>query len=91
MLEFWPEYNSGPLWNDGGESVNLASLGLTDDLVERLRKWNAAYDDSKLPFENDDAAWLHEGQRLLVEVRGALDGAYEIVVTEPWWHEEPSA
>jgi hypothetical protein len=91
VLEFWPEYNSGPLWSPDGADVDLESLGLPTDLVERLRHWNARYDDSKLPFERDDVGWLNEGTALLGEVRMALGSAYEVVVTEPWWGEEPSA
>ncbi len=28
VLEFWPEYDSGPFWTERGESVDLASVGL---------------------------------------------------------------
>ena len=62
---------------------------LPSDLVERLRRCNDRYDDAKLPFENNDIEWLHEGQVLLTEVRAALGRDYEVVVTEPWWGEEP--
>jgi hypothetical protein len=59
-------------------------------LVERLRSWNSRYDDSKLPLKGDDTQWLAEGESLLGEVRRALDGVFEIIVTEPWWGEEIS-
>jgi hypothetical protein len=91
LLEFWPEYNSGPLWRSDGTSVDLASLALPADLKARLQSWNAAYDDSRLPFDHDDEGWLEEGERLLAETREALCDAYTIVVTEPWWGEDPSA
>jgi hypothetical protein len=72
VLEFWPEYNSGPLWSDDGKSVDLASLGLPAELAARLAAWNARYDDSKVPLEENDRGWLNEGARLLAEVRGEL-------------------
>lgn len=90
VLEFFPEYNSGPLWSSTGASIELAALALPEDLVRRLGDWNASYDDSKLPFERNDSAWLEGGRRLLAEVRQALGPDYEVVVTEPWWREDPS-
>lgn len=90
VLEFWPEYNSGPLWTNGA-SVDLAGIGLPGELRDRVVAWNALYDDSKLPFERNDEAWIREGQALLCEIREALGAAYEVVDTEPWWHETPQA
>jgi hypothetical protein len=91
IVEFWPEYNGGPLWSDDGKSVDLAALPLSHDLRSRLMAWNARYDDSKLPFETNDAAWLAEGKALLAETRHAVNDSITVVVTEPWWDEEPSA
>ena len=91
VLEFWPEYSSGPLWSEHGQTVELTSVGLSPDLIGRLTSWNARYDDAKLPFEENDHDWLDEGAGLLAEVRTALGDDYEVVVTEPWWGEEPSA
>ncbi|HSB88040.1 MAG TPA: hypothetical protein VLD86_17130, partial [Ilumatobacteraceae bacterium] len=91
QLEFWPEYNAGPLWNSNGESVVLDSLALPDSLRHRLVGWNGRYDDSLLPFEDNDLPWLIEGRSLLAETRTALAGEYEVVVTEPWWGEQPHA
>jgi hypothetical protein len=90
-LEFWPEYNSGPLWTGDGRSVDLDALPLPRDLRERLRRWNSRYDDSKLPYDENDVEWLYEGERLLAETRSALGSSYTVVVTEPWWGEEPGA
>ena len=89
-FEFWPEYNSGPLWTSAGKSVDLASLPLPHELVERLSKWNARYSDSKLPFESHDEVWIREGTSLLQEVRSALGEGFSVMVTEPWWSETPS-
>ena len=89
-MEFWPEYNSGPLCSSTGAAIDLAALALPEALVQRLREWNASYDDSKLPFEQNDTAWLANGQGLLAETRKALGPDYEVIVTEPWWGEESS-
>lgn len=89
VLEFWPEYDGGPIWSPDGRSADLDLLPLSNDLRERLRAWNARYDDANLPFEQNAVDWLAEGRSLLGEVRAALGEAYEVVVTEPWWREEP--
>ncbi|MEQ1872169.1 MAG: hypothetical protein ABL953_00450 [Ilumatobacteraceae bacterium] len=86
-LEFWPEYNSGPLWSLDGQSIALESLPLPHLLRERLIEWNSRYDDSLLPFEDNDVPWLAEGRALLTETRIALAGDYRVTVTEPWWDE----
>jgi hypothetical protein len=90
VLEFWPDYEAGPLWTDEGKPVDLAALSIDHGLVERTTAWNAAYSEDKVPIEGSgDEAWLNEGKRLLGEVRSALDDQYQVVVTEPWWGEEP--
>ena len=87
----WPEYYGGPLWSEDGKTVEPTSLGLAPDLSGRLAAWNARYDDSKLPFEQNDREWLDEGARLLTEVRAALGSDYELAVNEEWWGEQPNA
>jgi hypothetical protein len=90
-LEFWPEYRGGPLWNDQGQSVDLANLPVSDDLRERVADWVSGYADEKLPMESTgDAEWLAVGTALLAELRLALQPDYDVVVTEPWWGEEPA-
>lgn len=60
-LEWWPEYDGGPLW-DEAETVPLDDLGLAPDLVERLAAWNSSYTDDRLPIGGPgDVAWLAEG------------------------------
>lgn len=49
-IEFWPDYGQGPLWSPDGETVDPASLGLPDDLVQQLSLWNGSYDDES-PIE----------------------------------------
>ncbi|MFP5487625.1 MAG: hypothetical protein ACLGHQ_04895 [Acidimicrobiia bacterium] len=90
-LEFWPEYNGGPLWSEDGATVEPTSIGLSGEMAGRLLAWNAGYDDDRLPFAKDDREWLNEGARLLAEVRSALGADYEVVVTEEWWGEGANA
>jgi len=87
ILEFWPDYNAGPLWSSDGTSVDLTSLNLPRDLIQRLQSWNARYADDKLPFASNDIEWLRDGEALLDEVRAALSTTHTVVVTEPWWEE----
>lgn len=84
-LEFWPEYDSGPLWAADGEPVPLDELPLPDDLRSRLMAWNDEFEDAKLPFDQHDEDWLQLGRVLLVEVRRELEPRYKVSVTEPWW------
>jgi hypothetical protein len=85
-LEFWPEYDGTTLWSATGEPVALDSLPMAEALRRRLRDWVARYDDCLLPFDGPgDEQWLREGQELLADVRTALAGSYEVIVTEPWW------
>jgi hypothetical protein len=85
-----PDHGPGPLWADG-KPVDLASLGLDRDLVVKVAAWNASYEETKVPIEGTgDAAWLLEGKRLLSSIRDALSRDYRVVVTEPWWGEEPT-
>ena len=91
VLEFWPDYGSGPLWTEDGKAADLRSLGLPGELVGELQEWNAAYGEEKVPIDGDgDPLWLDEGVRLLNFVRVALGNTYEVVVTEPWWEADSS-
>lgn len=90
-LEFWPDYGPGPVWTEDGKPVDLGQLGLDPDLVTEVAEWNGAYSEDKVPIDSPgDVAWLREGRRLLREVRSALAAEYRVVVTEPWWGEEPT-
>jgi hypothetical protein len=87
----WPDYGPGPLWTDEGKPADLTTLPIGDDLVERLTIWTAANSEDKVPSEGaGDEAWLSEGEDLLDGVRSALEGQHQVVVTEPWWGEEPT-
>ena len=91
VLEFWPDYGAGPLWTHDGKPVDLSSLDVDPDLVEKVAVWHAAYEEDRVPIDGPgDSAWLHEGRQLLQEVRAALPDEYRVIVTEPWWGEEPA-
>ncbi len=90
-LEFWPEYEGGPLWTEQGVSMDLETLLLAECLQDRITAWSRLYGDNKLPIEGPgDELWRDEGRRLLAELREALDGRYEVVATEAWWGEDPA-
>ena len=89
-LEFWPDYGPGPLWLDG-MAVDLHTLGLPQELACHLEAWNDQYEERKVPLEGaGDVEWLREGMSLLRRTRSALGATYSVVVTEPWWGEEPA-
>jgi hypothetical protein len=91
VLEFWPDYGSGPLWTEEGQAANLRSLGLPEEVVKQLQDWNTAYGEEKIPIDgHGDPVWLAEGVRLLNRVRNALGRAFEVVVTGPWWEADPT-
>lgn len=91
VLEFWPDYHAGPLWDEDGRSVNLSQLaqfGLGSGLAQKLAAWNRQFDEAKLPIgghEPGDLAWLSEGVMLLTQARYALSPSHLIVTHEPWW------
>ncbi len=35
--------------------------------------------------------WLDEGRDLLEQIRQELQASHKVIVTEPWWGEEPAA
>jgi hypothetical protein len=91
VLEFWPDYGPGPLWRQDGQPVDLSALDLTPDLIQRVTAWNAAYEEDRVPIEGaGDLAWLREGKGLLDAIRAELGTKYRVVVTEPWWGEDPT-
>ena len=49
-LEWWPEYQGGPLWN-GGRTVPLDDLALPGDLVVAIESWVGSYADEGLPID----------------------------------------
>ena len=84
-LEWWPEYERGPLW-EGATTVSPDDLGLPPDLAKRIEGWSSRYNDDRLPVDGPgDSAWLQEGSALLKEVRRSLGERVQVVVREPWW------
>lgn len=96
VYEWWPDYGSGPLFRVGGGPagavVDVRDLGLPGGLASELAAWNSAYEEVKLPTEESmgDVEWLAHGVQLLARTRQALDGRATVIVTEPWWGEEPA-
>jgi hypothetical protein len=86
-LEFWPDYE-GALLHADGAPVELETLGLPAELVERARRWVGAYDDAKLDPERRDEAWVAEGRALFAELRRELVArGLEIFDWEGYWGE----
>lgn len=92
QLEWWPDYGNELFWlrnGRGGERIPIENLRLTPTLQEALRRWIARYDDENLSA-GAESEWIVEGIRLLAASRAELAGRYAIVVTEPYWGEQPS-
>ena len=95
VLERWPDHGRSPLWRvegRGGVAVDAATAGLEAEIAARLAAWVRSYDEDKIPLDGaGDQEWIQTGVGLLHEVRSALAGRYEVVVTEPWWGESLSS
>jgi hypothetical protein len=91
-LEWWPDYGNELFWlrnGRGGKRILIENLQLSATLQDALRRWVALYDDERLSA-GDQSEWIIEGIRLLAESRAELSGRFSIVVTEPYWGEQPS-
>ncbi|MDP9067895.1 MAG: hypothetical protein M3N53_06065 [Actinomycetota bacterium] len=88
-FEFWPDYGvHSPLW-EKGRNVSLDQLPIADDVRQAIQEWTTNYAEDRLPLEGPgDPDWLAEGQKCLAAIRRSLPDT-EVVVTEPWWGEEP--
>lgn len=77
-LRLAPEYGCWPTWNDDtGDNVDPADLGLSDELLTRLRQWDDAWqatfkaDDpatSGFADDNDAQSWIDEGRAIAGEI-----------------------
>lgn len=86
----WPDCGSGSPWA-GKKAVDLHSVGLPGELADHLKARNGQYAEDKLPLEgSEDAEWISDGTTLLRRTRAALGASVTVIVTEPWWDEEPS-
>ena len=94
LLEWWPDYGGELLWlhaGQGGARVSLDAVGVSPELSTEITRWVTEYSDERLPLEGaGDVAWLSTGRELLFRVRAELAGRYEVIVTEPYWGEEPT-
>lgn len=98
QLEFWPESEGGPLWDEHGRNVALNSLPLPTDLITRTEGWASEFEESKLPVDSQgdsptvgnqgDSEWLAKGASLFSELRAALSPQIHLFVTEPWWGDD---
>jgi len=72
VLEFWPDYGSGPLWTHGAV-ISPSDVDVDPSLAERLIRWNAEYTEDKIPLDGPgDSRWMTEGRNLLAERRAKL-------------------
>jgi hypothetical protein len=62
VLEWWPDYEAGPLWLRSGRgetAAGTASLGLPGELASRLASWNTDNTEDKLPIDGPgNAEWI---------------------------------
>jgi hypothetical protein len=77
-LEFSPDYGSGPPWNDGGQPVDVESLGISQELAARVRLRNSSYAEDKLPRDGPGAEWLAQGVVLLLQLRNELGDGIDL-------------
>ncbi len=84
VLEFWPEYQGGPLWAAKGKSVDLSALAIPVELRARGETWSAQYADERLPIDGaGDPEWVSEGVVLLAALRDAW------AMATRWWSPSP--
>lgn len=77
-----PEFGCWPIWDDAtGDNVDPAELPLSPALVERIRRWDDAFQatldpayppDSRFPDETAEAAWRAGGNALFDALIAAL-------------------
>jgi hypothetical protein len=73
-----------PVWDQplgSGSLVDIAKLGISEDLIQALTRWNDAYGD-----KDDDeilAAWTREGLELAYQLQAELPG-----IDVRYWHED---
>ena len=77
-----PEFGCWPIWDDAtGDNLDPAELPLSLALVERIRRWDDAFQatldpdyppDSRFPDKAAEAAWRAEGNALFDALIAAL-------------------
>jgi hypothetical protein len=74
------EHAGDGVWDDDSEHygpVELGALGVSAELVQRLRVWNGQYQataltDFKFHNPEDERRWIDEGLQLAYELQNAL-------------------
>jgi hypothetical protein len=91
-LRLMADYQSWPLWRDGGDNVDPASLPISPGLQERLIGWAARFDatlDHSDPLSSgfpDDAAerrFEADGVDLWKDLRAELGDGYSVAFFSP--------
>lgn len=92
-LRLAPEYHCSPLWDDErGNMVNVASLGLSAELADRILVWDAAFqatyreDDPLDPFllfpdVAAERAWVKEGEAIATELAREWPGPLSVQIS----------
>lgn len=78
-----PEFGCWPIWDDAtGDNLDPVELAISPALVERIRRWDDAFQttldpayppDSRFPDEAAEAAWRAEGNALFDTLCEALE------------------
>lgn len=90
-LRLAPEYHCSPLWDDErGNMLDLASLGLSAELVDRILAWDAAFQatwresDPLASFFPDVAAeraWVREGYSIAEDLAREWAGPLNVQIS----------
>ncbi|GAA2010849.1 hypothetical protein GCM10009739_23800 [Microbacterium ulmi] len=82
VIRLMPEWGvTWPLWESFTDAhlLDAADLGLSDELSEALRAWNAEWNDrSETEPLRDRAAWLAEGRRLHAALQAEVAAFAEV-------------
>ena len=86
VIEFWPDYGSGPLWGEDGRAIDPRSVGLSARLASELAAFNRSYSEDFIEEPASAAAreYRARGRGLLSELRRELAGVCQVVVVEGW-------
>lgn len=92
-LRLAPEYHCSPLWDDErGNMLDIAGLGLSAELVDRVRAWDAAFqatyreDDPLDPFllfpdVAAERAWVREGKAIAEDLGREWAGPLNVQIS----------
>ncbi len=90
-LRLTPEYHCSPLWDDErGNMVDVAGLGLSAELVDRILAWDAAFQatwrendplDSFFPDVAAERAWVREGYSIAEDLGRECAGSLNVQIS----------